>query len=371
MKKTITISREKLYDQVWSKPLIHLAKEYELSNVGLAKICRRHNVPLPPAGYWLMLAHGRNVKKSPLPPLNQGEVDNIKIVSKELTLLNEMNRSGTITDNIINAIGHSFIAVNEFKTKYHPLVVESQREFRERLKLYNKLQEGERVYIHNIAVTKSSFDRAISLMNNLFQLLELNGLRITRKPGYNGGTYVKTNGVDIRLALKERTGRSENPDPKSFSKYQFHPTGILYFEIEDFYVDGARKIWSDTQSRRLEDVLNEVGIGVVVAAILQKKHDNELEEDRHKEEAERKIRQLKEEQQRKEQQKISALFENAQLWHTCNILRAYIKAVGDKHFSVTTIVEEREELEEWIRWALEKADIIDPVLNQSWKHHSV
>ena len=48
---TITITRKSLYDQVWSEPILHLAKRYGMSNVGLAKICRKHNIPRPPCGY--------------------------------------------------------------------------------------------------------------------------------------------------------------------------------------------------------------------------------------------------------------------------------------------------------------------------------
>lgn len=371
MNNSITISRQELYNQVWSKPLIHLAKDYLLSDVGLAKICRRHNIPLPPPGYWVKLSHNHNVKKIPLPLLKPGEIDDIEIVSKYPSPFQDMDLNGTPTDPVTNAIGHSFITVNEFKRELHPLVLESQKEFRDRLKGYKNVNEGERFYVHNIAVTKSSFDRALSLMNMLFQVLELNDLSISRKPGYGGGTYVKINGRDVQIALKERTKRTENQDPKSFSKYEFHPTGILHFDIENVYVDGVRKTWNDTQSRKLEEVLNEVGIGIIIAAILDKKRNQEREAIFKKEEAEREKQRLKEEQQREEREKIKALLEDSRKWQASNILRGYIKAIEDKHTSVTITEEEKSDLRGWIKWAKETADIIDPAVNQSWKKNSV
>lgn len=44
------ISREELYRKVWEKPVTHLAKEMDISDVGLAKVCRKNAIPLPPVG---------------------------------------------------------------------------------------------------------------------------------------------------------------------------------------------------------------------------------------------------------------------------------------------------------------------------------
>ena len=63
-----TINRKELYKKVWEMPITQLSKEYGLSDVGLAKICKKHNVPRPPRGYWARKAAGYNVKQLPLPP---------------------------------------------------------------------------------------------------------------------------------------------------------------------------------------------------------------------------------------------------------------------------------------------------------------
>ena len=48
----VTLSREELYALVWATPMSRLAIQYGLSGNGLAKICRRLDVPYPPRGYW-------------------------------------------------------------------------------------------------------------------------------------------------------------------------------------------------------------------------------------------------------------------------------------------------------------------------------
>lgn len=39
---TVRLTREELYTQVWSTPMYALAQKYNLSDVGLAKICKKH-----------------------------------------------------------------------------------------------------------------------------------------------------------------------------------------------------------------------------------------------------------------------------------------------------------------------------------------
>jgi tetrahydromethanopterin S-methyltransferase subunit G len=48
-----TLTREQLYDLVWSEPLQRLGKQIGISDVGLAKQCRNIGVPLPIIGPWL------------------------------------------------------------------------------------------------------------------------------------------------------------------------------------------------------------------------------------------------------------------------------------------------------------------------------
>ena len=59
----LTMSRRDLYDLVWSKPMIELAKGFGVSDVALAKRCRAVGVPVPPRGYWARVAVGQQPRK--------------------------------------------------------------------------------------------------------------------------------------------------------------------------------------------------------------------------------------------------------------------------------------------------------------------
>jgi hypothetical protein len=60
--------REELYKKVWAQPILELAKEYGVSDVALAKACKRRRIPLPGRGYWAKKAAGKPVlERPPLP----------------------------------------------------------------------------------------------------------------------------------------------------------------------------------------------------------------------------------------------------------------------------------------------------------------
>jgi hypothetical protein len=63
------LSREELYELVWSEPMTALAKRFGLSDNGLRKRCKSMDVPTPPRGYWERTKHGHRAKRPPLPRL--------------------------------------------------------------------------------------------------------------------------------------------------------------------------------------------------------------------------------------------------------------------------------------------------------------
>lgn len=54
----LTLTRQTLYDLVWSKPMSTLALDFGITDVGLAKRCRAVDVPIPYRGYWARVGAG-------------------------------------------------------------------------------------------------------------------------------------------------------------------------------------------------------------------------------------------------------------------------------------------------------------------------
>lgn len=65
--KLSSLSREQLYELVWSEAMAILAPKLGISDVGLKKRCLNLGIPTPSRGYWAKLQSGKQVKKEPLP----------------------------------------------------------------------------------------------------------------------------------------------------------------------------------------------------------------------------------------------------------------------------------------------------------------
>jgi hypothetical protein len=55
-RQVVRLTRQELYEKMWSRPAIALAEEFGISGRGLGKICSRFEIPVPPRGYWAKLA---------------------------------------------------------------------------------------------------------------------------------------------------------------------------------------------------------------------------------------------------------------------------------------------------------------------------
>ena len=53
----VTLTWEELYELVWTTPMRRLARRFGLSEVGLAKICKKHQIPRTPRGHWAHREH--------------------------------------------------------------------------------------------------------------------------------------------------------------------------------------------------------------------------------------------------------------------------------------------------------------------------
>ena len=46
-RQVVRLTRQELYDKMWSRPAISLAEEFGISGRGLGKICSRFEIPVP------------------------------------------------------------------------------------------------------------------------------------------------------------------------------------------------------------------------------------------------------------------------------------------------------------------------------------
>lgn len=67
------VTREELYELVWSQPMTKTAQQFAVSGPYLARICTMLSVPRPERGYWAKLAVGKAPSRPPLPEALPGD----------------------------------------------------------------------------------------------------------------------------------------------------------------------------------------------------------------------------------------------------------------------------------------------------------
>jgi ankyrin repeat protein len=75
----LSMTRSELYDHVWRRPISEVAATWGLSGPGLAKACRRVQIPVPPRGYWARVAAGQKLRRPRLPVLPKGQAEEIVV----------------------------------------------------------------------------------------------------------------------------------------------------------------------------------------------------------------------------------------------------------------------------------------------------
>lgn len=68
-------TRSELFELVWAKPLVRVARQLGVSDTALRKVCKRHNLPVPARGHWQRLASGHQRAPVALPDGPDVDID--------------------------------------------------------------------------------------------------------------------------------------------------------------------------------------------------------------------------------------------------------------------------------------------------------
>lgn len=360
------VSRQSLYDQVWSKPMTALAKEYGISDVALAKICRKLDIPYPWRGYWRRKETGRAVKQLPLPQNHNPTQQNAFI---HRTIRHEVSLSGEITQRITAEQNpEQKIEVPDRLGKTHRLFAGHLTEWRAAsVDEYGAIRLGN-IRQLNIRVSPKSLSRAVRIMNALFLALEAREYHVGIQDGYKKVLGVRINGEPVEFGIEEKFRRTKlpqdrrrQPDPWSYRRYEYVPTGILTLKIDE-YVDGLQKSWSDGKTLQLEGCLNAFIVGLLKAADALKARRLQREQEAlARSEAERR-RQEEEQRRQEELARRQTLMKEAENWTKAQQLRAYLAAVKQAVTEKQGTIQQGSKTDQWFTWAYQQADLIDPLI---------
>lgn len=199
----VSLTRDQLYERVWSQPTTKVAAEFGLSDVAVKKMCRAMSIPTPRRGYWARLAAGQKVDKTPLPKLGAKVTPPpAKQIDPEANAVRrqEWQRNETLPaqgeDGRLDLPGGDVIrlhpqaravyaALNKGKPDHHGLV---------------RLSSSDLPYVE---VTKDCADRAARVLHVVFSELESRGAEIKPVKHYNHNCLGFAHGEDTMTILIE------------------------------------------------------------------------------------------------------------------------------------------------------------------------
>ena len=126
----IELTREELYELVWSEPIMNLAPHYVLTDRGLAKRCDRMGVPVPGRGYWAKMASGKVPPQTKLPKIKTGQQGRV-VLDMGGQILEEGEECQSVLDEIkYEKQAENQIVVPDELLDSHPLVMKTARSLR-------------------------------------------------------------------------------------------------------------------------------------------------------------------------------------------------------------------------------------------------
>lgn len=343
------ISRNDLYERVWISPLRKLAAEFGISDVGLAKSCRRHAIPTPPMGHWTRVEHGKGYPRPPLPAAPHGDT---------VTFSEESSRTQRSAAKVV-PVPNLTVELKSAASVSAPFAVATVTALR-KVKPQAGFHIANGSAHYNCSVSESCLERVAVILDALERGFPQIGAKVIRGEERQPA-FLDFDGQPVKFALTERYTRSEfipesqRNSPYPLKQYEYHFTGELKLAI-DGYFEG-RKTWSDGVRARLEDKLAEMLAGLAGAASALRKHKADLEEQRRRWAEEARIREQTEEQKRRRAAFRDAFAMEAEGWQRHQSAKAYLAHLQQK---LEAGVDLPDLSAEWLAHAQQAIQDLDP-----------
>jgi hypothetical protein len=373
-------SRQELYDLVWSTPASKLAPDFGMSDVAIAKRCKKLNVPRPSLGYWTKVAAGQTLPKAALPPTNEETFAKAarNPMPKSLSL-------PTRTDALHPTASELFSAINNAKLDH-----------------YKRAEVHREPNFPEVTVSKSLADRVAKSFHVILGSLEPIGINWRKsQSSYNSGHFRKGNDR-LQLSIAEDVIRPDGSRASVFGSEWPHQTGkpsglvsLALKEAGSYYSSKEIQTWSESKQLPLQELLSQL-VGTVRKYFLdaqERRAKEKIEYEKQRIESERHWREyqekeairLQQEKERKHAEAVAAakkarrtnLIKAAEDWRFCGSLLEFVEEC-ERHWKSQSQPLTPEQLE-WLAWAKQTAgtastfpaDFPDPTKDGSFDPNSI
>lgn len=338
----------------------------EITDVGLAKICRRHNIPCPGRGYWARLAAG---VEDPRPALPEGVAPDEPIVLRHVDEpLHREPPPKPPEVRIFKTLRHAHEAVVALG-----IALETANEDKNGRLVLAGVPEP------TLAVTPAAHRRALLLLDALAKAITTRGhaVRVIPSDGTASDCTALSCNIaeeEIVLSMVEDLDRIDHVPTKAeeerlargygygIPKYDYVPQGRLRITLTQSGLH--RSSWRDGKKQRLDRLLGRIVLAAEAEAqrrqharaAQERKRQEDLCRQREEEAARRRAEEEKA-RLRHKQLLVDDLMDMARRWTEARQLRSFLGAVRES-------VREHEggaDLISWLDWATTWVNEIDPL----------
>ncbi|MGV8041432.1 MAG: hypothetical protein AB2L07_15700 [Thermoanaerobaculaceae bacterium] len=372
------ITREELYELIWSQPATHVAAKFGVTDVAVAKWCRKLAVPRPGRGYWARTAAGRKVKQIPLPAAKKGAPTAVPRPRYVERATPQAEREEYSPPPGLEKLPGT-IVVPETLDHPHPLIRSTRAALRRGGKDEYGVRHprGDQALI--VYVSDAQIDRALRIMDGLVRSLEGAGFEVTcsaRRDEYGRATDVRNDvtidGEKVAFHLVEKRRRTERQPTEKERKeaerwsylrdrryFEYGSTGKLSLVVG--YPGGywSRGRISDGKATPLEAKLRQF-VELLLWEAVRLKEERREREERERRELEAQRRRAEEERRRQEELRRRRHLERLAIrWKHSQELRAFLAAA--EAALVGAGPEVSPDVQVWLRWARSYLEQLDPL----------
>ena len=360
---TKVFQREELYERVWTTPMRTLAREFKYSDVGLAKLCRRHRIPTPGLGYWRKVELGHKPARVPLPPIKGNGPYTIRLVLRDPSAREQNPEPREVP----------VVAVAFDAPLSHSQVIRSEHLLRTAKKDDKGLLVPRKGLTGHLQVTEAQLSRALNILDALFHAMEARNVRVIWPKDVAAVLSLDCDSEKIGLCLSEIldskphvvTAEEEAHRKRDWSwsppKRDYQATGFLRIALLCDETTTVRHTWSEgKRKKKIEESLGEVvaGIEPLVMAIKKAKADRQrwqeelAAEQRRREEARR--------QHEEFVRRGGIITKAAEALRQSQMVRRFVICVGNSPKLHELDTDSLRRMQELLAWCTEYADRVDP-----------
>lgn len=344
------LSREELYELVWSEAMITLAPKFGISDVALKKRCKVRGVPTPPRGYWAKVEAGKSPRKISLPK---------EIPPRESTAIQPR-----FADEMV------YFAVDgaDYTISRPDPITMATRKVHSRRSASRQASYESTDGRARLEVSPKSLGRALWLIDSLIKEARRLGMTVEAKGGYESGLKFLAFGEHGEVEIKEKVRRFNRREyvpnkvvrwPESNDPYEFCCCGLLKIKVKlSFYSD---REWVDSVRKPLDHEVEETAAEILqsLKVCADRREERRQADVRRQEEARRaEERRRAAEQERAKRQELEHLAQSlslsAQVLKLADSVEVSLRCSGIDPYS-------DERVSSWLKWAREHAERLDPV----------